>query len=91
MASFRFLLGSAVVLGAALAAGDLSRQTPIEVTVDLGSPGGTSPAMTSWAYGYLVHHDLVGDAAQRGFLLDRLDRLFLKDRGDRRRIRSPGR
>jgi hypothetical protein len=48
MASFRFLLGSAVVLGAALAAGDLSRHTPIEVTVDLGSPGGTSPAMTSW-------------------------------------------
>ena len=43
MASFRFALGTAVVLGvasgAALAAGDLSRQTPIEVTVDLGSPG----------------------------------------------------
>jgi uncharacterized cupredoxin-like copper-binding protein len=43
MASFRFALGAAVVLGAAsgaaLAAGDLSRQTPIEVTVDLGSPG----------------------------------------------------
>ena len=39
MASFRFALGAAVVLGvasgAALAAGDLSRQTPIEVTVDL--------------------------------------------------------
>jgi uncharacterized cupredoxin-like copper-binding protein len=43
MASFRFALGAAVILGvasgAALAAGDLSRQTPIEVTVDLGSPG----------------------------------------------------
>ena len=43
MTSFRFALGAAVVLGiasgAALAAGDLSRQTPIEVTVDLGSPG----------------------------------------------------
>ena len=43
MASFRFALGAAVVLGiasgAALAAGDLSKQTPIEVTVDLGSPG----------------------------------------------------
>ena len=43
MASFRFALGAAVVLGvasgAALAAGDLSRQTPIDVTVDLGSPG----------------------------------------------------
>ena len=37
MASFRFALGAAVVLGvasgAALAAGDLSRQAPIEVTV----------------------------------------------------------
>src|SRR5205085_1806205 len=43
MASFRFALGAVVVSGvasgAALAAGDLSRQTPIEVTVDLGSPG----------------------------------------------------
>src|SRR5512133_3003915 len=43
MASFHFALGAAVVLGvasgAALAAGDLSKQTPIEVTVDLGSPG----------------------------------------------------
>ena len=28
-----------VASGAALAAGDLSRQTPIEVTGDLGSPG----------------------------------------------------
>jgi len=40
--SFRFALGVAVVLGAvsgaALAAGDLSRQTPIEVTIDLGAP-----------------------------------------------------
>ena len=43
MASFRFALGAAVVLGvasgAALAAGDLSKQTPIEVTVELGKPG----------------------------------------------------
>jgi uncharacterized cupredoxin-like copper-binding protein len=43
MPSFRFALGAAVILGAAsgaaLAAGDLSRQTPIEVTLDLGSPG----------------------------------------------------
>ncbi|MCA6118653.1 hypothetical protein J6524_27795 [Bradyrhizobium sp. WSM 1738] len=43
MTTFRFALGATVVLGiasgAALAAGDLSRQTPIEVTVDLGSPG----------------------------------------------------
>ena len=41
--SFRFALGAAALLGiasgAALAAGDLSRQTPIDVTVDLGSPG----------------------------------------------------
>lgn len=41
--SFRFALGAAATLGiasgAALAAGDLSRQTPIEVTLDLGSPG----------------------------------------------------
>ncbi len=28
-----------IASGAALAAGDLSRQTPIELTVDLGSPG----------------------------------------------------
>ena len=43
MTSFRFALGAAIVLGiasgAALAAGDLAKQTPIEVTVDLGSPG----------------------------------------------------
>ena len=43
MTSFRFALGAAIVVGiasgAALAAGDLSRQTPIEMTVDLGSPG----------------------------------------------------
>jgi uncharacterized cupredoxin-like copper-binding protein len=43
LTSFRFALGAAVTFGiasgAALAAGDLSRQTPIEVTVDLGSPG----------------------------------------------------
>ena len=43
MTSFRFALGAAVMLGiasgAALAAGDLSRQSPIEMTVDLGSPG----------------------------------------------------
>lgn len=43
LTSFRFALGASVLLGiasgAALAAGDLSRQTPIEVTVALGSPG----------------------------------------------------
>ena len=43
LTSFRFALGAAALLGiasgAALAAGDLSRQTPIEVTVDLGAPG----------------------------------------------------
>jgi uncharacterized cupredoxin-like copper-binding protein len=41
--SFRLALGATALLGivsgAALAAGDLSRQTPIEVTIDLGSPG----------------------------------------------------
>ena len=41
--SFRFALGGVVALGvasgAALAAGDLSRQTPIEMTIDLGAPG----------------------------------------------------
>jgi uncharacterized cupredoxin-like copper-binding protein len=39
---FRLALGAAVLLGVAsgaLAAGDLSRQTPIDVTVDLGTPG----------------------------------------------------
>jgi uncharacterized cupredoxin-like copper-binding protein len=40
---FRLALGAAALLGiasgAALAAGDLSRQTPIDVTIDLGSPG----------------------------------------------------
>jgi uncharacterized cupredoxin-like copper-binding protein len=39
----RSAIGAAVALGlasgAALAAGDLSRQAPIEITVDLGSPG----------------------------------------------------
>ena len=43
MASFSFGLAATVVLGAAsgaaLAAGDLSRQTPIEVTVDLKNEG----------------------------------------------------
>ena len=43
MSSLRFALGVAVVLGiasgAALAAGDLAKQTPIEMTVDLGAPG----------------------------------------------------
>jgi uncharacterized cupredoxin-like copper-binding protein len=43
LTSYRFALGAAVLLGAAtgaaLAAGDLSKQTPIELTVDLGSPG----------------------------------------------------
>ena len=42
-ASFHTVLGSSVLLGlvsgAAIAAGDLSRQTPIEMTVTLGSPG----------------------------------------------------
>jgi uncharacterized cupredoxin-like copper-binding protein len=41
---YRVALGAAALLGivsgAALAAGDLSRQTPIEMTVDLGSPSG---------------------------------------------------
>ena len=41
--SFRVALGSGVLLGvvsgAAIAAGDLSRQTPIEVTVSLGAGG----------------------------------------------------
>ena len=41
--SYRAALGASVLLGlvsgAAIAAGDLSRQTPIEVTVDLGAPG----------------------------------------------------
>ena len=41
--SYRVALGAAVALGlvsgAAIAAGDLSRQTPIDVTVTLGSPG----------------------------------------------------
>lgn len=43
MSGNRAVFGAAVTLGlasgAALAAGDLSRQTPIEITVDLGSPG----------------------------------------------------
>ena len=41
--SYRVAIGASIVLGllsgAAIAAGDLSRQTPIEVTIDLGSPG----------------------------------------------------
>ena len=41
--SYRAALGASVLLGlasgAAIASGDLSRQTPIEVTVDLGKPG----------------------------------------------------
>jgi uncharacterized cupredoxin-like copper-binding protein len=41
--SYRATIGASVLLGlvsgAAIAAGDLSRQTPIEVTVALGSPG----------------------------------------------------
>lgn len=41
--SYRAALGTAVLLGlasgAAIAAGDLSRQTPIEVIVALGTPG----------------------------------------------------
>ena len=43
LVSYRAALGASVLLGlvsgAAIAAGDLSRQTPIEVTVDLGAPG----------------------------------------------------
>ena len=43
LTSYRFALAAAVALGfvsgAALAAGDLSKQTPVEITVDLGSPG----------------------------------------------------
>jgi uncharacterized cupredoxin-like copper-binding protein len=43
IASYRAALGASVLLGlasgAAIAAGDLSRQTPIEVTVSLGTPG----------------------------------------------------
>jgi hypothetical protein len=42
--SYRPAIGASVLLGlvsgAAIAAGDLSRQTPTEVTVTLGSPGG---------------------------------------------------
>ena len=41
--SFRVAIGTSVALGlvsgAAIAAGDLSRQTPIEMTIELGSPG----------------------------------------------------
>jgi uncharacterized cupredoxin-like copper-binding protein len=41
--SYRAAVGASVLLGlvsgAAIAAGDLSKQTPIEVTVDLGAPG----------------------------------------------------
>lgn len=41
--SYRAAIGASVVLGlvsgAAIAAGDLSKQTPIELTVALGSPG----------------------------------------------------
>ena len=41
--SFRAVFGVSVLVGlasgAAIAAGDLSRQTPIEVTVNLGAPG----------------------------------------------------
>lgn len=41
--SYRVAIGASVVLGlvsgAAIAAGDLSKQTPIELTVALGSPG----------------------------------------------------
>ena len=41
--SYRAALGASILLGlfsgAAIATGDLSRQTPIEVTVSLGSPG----------------------------------------------------
>ena len=43
ISSYRAALGAAVLLGlasgAAIAAGDLSRQSPIEVIVTLGTPG----------------------------------------------------
>src|SRR5258708_19628191 len=49
-----------------------------------------SLAMTEGAFSavlrYLVHHDLVGNAAQRRLLLDRLDGFLRQDRGHRRRI-----
>src|SRR6476620_5349004 len=35
---------------------------------------------------YLVHHHLVGDAAQRGLFLDRLDRSLRQNLGDRGRV-----
>src|SRR5713101_9340588 len=41
--------------------------------------------------GYFIDHDLVGDAAQRGLLLNRDDRLLVQDGGDRRRLdHGPG-
>src|SRR5579871_3930399 len=54
-----------------------------------GRAGGTSPGMTTeFADGaslrYFVHHHLVGDAAQRGVLLDRLEVLPRQDAGDLR-------
>src|ERR1700743_3012729 len=36
--------------------------------------------------GNLIHHDLVGDAAQRGLLLNRPDRLLFQDGGDAGRV-----
>src|SRR5258706_13611768 len=38
------------------------------------------------ASGYFIDDDLVGDAAQRGLLLNRRDRLLVQDGGDRRRL-----
>jgi uncharacterized cupredoxin-like copper-binding protein len=60
LTSYRFALGAAVLLGvasgAALAAGDLSKQRPIELTVDLGSSPGKhefSPNMLRFETGKL--------------------------------------
>jgi uncharacterized cupredoxin-like copper-binding protein len=60
LTSYRVALGAAVALGivsgAALAAGDLSRQTPIEMTVDLGSSSGKhefSPSLLRFETGKL--------------------------------------
>ena len=54
------------------------------------SPGVRMRLVQRPAYRYLVHHHLVGDAAQRGFLLDRPDRRLLQDRWRPPANRSPG-
>jgi uncharacterized cupredoxin-like copper-binding protein len=68
LTSYRFALGAAVLLGiasgAALAAGDLSKQTPIELTVDLGSPSGKhefSPNMLRFETGKLILRNASSD------------------------------